>query len=101
MSPDSREFQDSNLVFFKEMILEPALEYWPRNIIRKGESAPDEHASRLVAATAPNIHAIGLIEASLWLRLGIELDYFHKEMVTETLASIEPELSAAWTRLKT
>jgi hypothetical protein len=101
MSPDSREFQESNLVFFKKMILEPALEYWPRNIIREGESAPDEHARGLVAAAAPNMHAIGLIEASLWLRLGIELDYFHKEMVTETLASIEPELSAAWTCLKT
>jgi hypothetical protein len=49
---------------------------------------------------APVLHSIGIIEAALWLRLGIELDFFEAGNVVQQLISIEDGLSAAWTILQ-
>jgi hypothetical protein len=82
MTEDEREYQGHNLTFFRDMVLTPGLSSY--------------EASWGLPQPSLVPQSLALIEAALWLKLGVGLDFFDGEMAADTLASIERQLSTAW-----
>lgn len=93
MTADNREYQNHNLAFFRELILGPALNYSHINFY------PPDSGAHISNKQAPIVSSLGLIEATMWLRVGAKLGFFSTEIIPETVASIEGDLSRAWNTL--
>jgi hypothetical protein len=86
MSKDDGEYQHGNLTFFKDSILD-------------SDRATSVYLSAMIRESDFVLKSIGLMEATLWLRLGSEIGFFNGESVIQFLVSIEEELSGAWRAL--
>jgi hypothetical protein len=82
---DEQNFQIQNMAFFKSAFLDPEIVF----------SGPKPSWLESTAI----LGSIGLIETTLWLRLGMEIGFFDEESVAAYLAPIEDGLGAVWSAL--
>jgi hypothetical protein len=97
MTTNELNFKKEHLTFFESMFLNPGIagvEYlkFPLTVM-----ATDPV---FMSRVSPVMRAMGLIESTLWLQLGIEIGFFDTESVLQELVSIEDRLSLAWGTLQ-
>lgn len=87
MTTDRAEYQHANLAFFRDFVF--------------GSSIGEIEFEKLDAAATPTpiLKSKGLIEAALWMKLGVEVGFLDPESVSQFLITCERPLSVAWNYL--